>query len=609
VRKILSASIMAVCALGVLGLFGCSNGLVQSGIQPTNQPAPTQPAAEHQNGIMQDWSMHQTVYPLVGPIDRLTALQHDPRAQLSWAEAARARQPVRYPNVVERVVHQDWNISLGAGTTAPTMYPAKFSFNVNATPDCTNDFVIFTVNTTTGATQPNIVGFNNLYSGTTPTNGICNRTPNPPTDDGVSAKVSWSYNVIAADGQVSTSPSLSLDGTKVVFVETGSGTTAHLHVLAPSPGDGVNFSNLQDALTATATTDAAFGFATFAPVAGSGNATDLALVPTSGTASDTLSSPFVDFAHDVAYIGNDSGTLFRIRDIFCTSGACIAAQGAMSATSLPSLDPSWGTGGALATGCSGELTGAVVDGGTGNIFVGCSDGKLYGFTSGGSPLTGSPLAVGDGTTTVNGNVGGIVDPPMVDAVNGFVYVESGSSGGSAVLVQAGTTSFTSPTPVIATLGSGGHFKLHAPSFNAAYFSGGTALIYDWALNAGDTGITLYGVGFTGHTMNGGTPPLANQFSVGSSTPVEFSPTTELLNGATDQLFVSGLANVNPNFIMENINAIPSSITAATAEGSGTTGIVVDDVSGSAQASSIYFGVLGPGTNANTAVKVTQSTLQ
>jgi hypothetical protein len=60
--------------------------------------------------------------------------------------------------------------------------------------------------------------------------------------------------------------------------------------------------------------------------------------------------------------------------------------------------------------------------------------------------------------------------------------------------------------------------------------------------------------------------------------------------------------------MENINAIPVSVTASTAEGSGTSGIVVDNVSGSAQASSIYFGVLAPGTNANTAVKLTQTGL-
>jgi hypothetical protein len=211
--------------------------------------------------------------------------------------------------------------------------------------------------------------------------------------------------------------------------------------------------------------------------------------------------------------------------------------------------------------------------------------------------------VGDGTTTVNGNVGGIVDPPMIDAVNGFVYVVSGSSGGSAVLVQAGTTSFSSPTPVIATLGAGGHFRLHDPSFDAAYFSGGTALIYDWALNASDTQITLYGVGFTGHTMNAGTPPLANQLSVGGSSPVELSPTTEFLNGANDLLFVSGITNLTPNVIENNINSFPTTNGFASETG-GTSGMVVDNSSGSAQAASIYFGALG----SKAAVKFTQSGL-
>ena len=75
--------------------------------------------------------------------------------------------------------------------------------------------------------------------------------------------------------------------------------------------------------------------------------------------------------------------------------------------------------------------------------------------SAGAALPSSPLTVGDGSTTVHGNVGGIVDPPMIDAVNGFVYVVSGSSGGTSVLVQAGTTSFSSPSPVTATLGAGG----------------------------------------------------------------------------------------------------------------------------------------------------------
>jgi len=51
---------------------------------------------------------------------------------------------------------------------------------------------------------------------------------------------------------------------------------------------------------------------------------------------------------------------------------------------------------------------------------------------------------------------------------------------------------------------------------------------------------------------------------------------------------------------------PAGATGATAtETGGTSGIIVDNTSGSAQASSIYFSNLG----SNTAVKLTQSGLQ
>jgi len=513
-------------------------------------------------------------------------------------------------------MHQDWSISLGTGTTAPAMYPAKYTFDINATPTCVAgtgvpipDYIVYPVNVAGSATQPNIVAFNNLYSGTTPTAGICNRTPVGGVDDGVSATTFWSYNIQAAGGLVATSPALSLDGTKIAFVETAAGT-AHFHVLAWKRGDGVA-ANLQSVISPKTINS---GFATLAPVAGSGTVTDLTL----GSASDTLSSPFVDYADDVAYIGDDTGTLFRVINVFCTNASCTSGG-----SPAPSLDGNWGTAGGLTTGCTGQLTGPVVDGKTGNIFVGCSDGKLYGFSPAGAVLPSSPLSVGDGSTTVHGNVGGIVDPPMIDAVNGFVYVVSGSFGGASVLVQAGTTSFSSPIPVKATLGAGANFKLHAPAFNDAYFSSNTTsqwLIYEWALNSAGNLDTIYGVGFNaGHAMVSG--PAANSFTIASSTPVEFSPLTEFLNGSTDRLYVGGLANLSPNFVVYNLtdfaNLFPNALFginssnaagASTGEGSGTSGIVVDNVSSSAQASSLYFGVQSPGTNANTAVKLTQSGL-
>jgi hypothetical protein len=580
-------------------------------------PAQTQ-TNEHPNGLVQDWTNHHVVYPRFGPAQTLIALQHDPRAVQSWQAAARADlrrfNSFRFPNRTHTSLQVDWSIPLGIGGTAPAMFPAKFTFDTTAAPTCivggavtVPDFAVFTVNVAGSTTQPNIVAFQDLYSGTAPT-GICNtQRPLYFTGDTVaSAATFWSYNITAADGVVSTSPALSLDGTKVAFVEKGGAGTAHFHVLAwnggttAAAGDGVTTTNSQ---TVTAPkTITGLSFVATAPLASSGTATDLAL-NVGTTKSDTLSSPFVDYTDDLAYVGNDSGVLFRVKNVFCTTACTVGV------TAKPSLDATWGTSGALTIGgsCTGKLTGPVQDPGTGNVFVGCADGKLYGFTSAGVAITGSPLSVGDG----NPATGGIVDPPMIDAVRGFVYAESGSNGGSAVLFQAKTTDLTllAPTTVKATLGAGAHINLHSPAFNDNYFSNLTSttwLLYAPAVNAGGTQSALYGITFgAGHAMTPNTPTNVDNFGFGLD---EFSPATEFLTtGGEDRLFESALGNFAGNLASFNITAaFPGAVENSASEGTaGTTGIVVDNASASAQADSIYFGDL----SANTAVKVTQSALQ
>jgi len=661
VRKSLSAFYLVLSALCALTLFGLP-------AHGQDKDKDKEEGGDHPNGIVQDWSRHHLVYPRFGSIEGLIAAQRDPRAILSWQEESRRDwrrwKHGRHPHEdIEPGVHRDWSISLGTGSTAASMLPAKFGLDTTATPLCT-DFAVFPVSVAGSTTQPNLVAFSNLYSGgskvitgstnstitvtitagtvtqadvgqaisgtgiplgdtiasvigtpgtsltlavaATATNvgeaitigtgtaGFCNsRTPQGTVDNLLQATTTWSYNITAAGGLVSTSPALSQDGTKIAFVETGGGA-AHLHVLAWKSGDGVD-TNAQNVLIPKSITS---GFSAVAPAAGSGAVTDLAF---GGANNDTLSSPFVDYNTDKVYVGNDAGVLFRFKNAFCTTAACTGGG-----SPAPSLDTTWNATGSVALGsCVGKVTGAVEDSHTGNIFAGCSDGKLYGFTPAGVAIAGSPLSVGDGTAT-----GGIVDPPMIDAVFGFVYVVSGSSGGSSVLVQASTASFSAPTPVVATLGVGAKFSMHAPAFNNAYYSSGTStnwLIYDWAINASNQ-ITLYGVTFAaGHAMTSGA--AANNFPVVGSSAVEFSPVTEFLNGATDQLFVSGLVNAAPNFIENNINTFPSGALATATEGTGTSGIVVDNDSADSEASSIYFGVLGAAApNGNSAVKLTQTGL-
>ncbi|HSZ21371.1 MAG TPA: hypothetical protein VK770_16365 [Candidatus Acidoferrum sp.] len=679
VQKNSSLFRLALCALCLLSFIG---------LRAYGQDRDKDQTNEHPNGIVQDWSRRHVAYPRVGPIKSMIALQNDPRAIQSWREQIREdwhRDKERHhhrdhdnnqddiPSTASGL-HQDWSISLGNGSTAPAMFPAKFGFDPNAAADCINDFVVFPVNIAGSSSQPNLVAFNQLYSGSIgatgivtngsitvaitagtitpveiglpitgagiPANdtiasitgnpatsitlataatasnaaealtidaGLCNRATSA-SDTGIAAKTYWSYDINAAGGLIATSPALSIDGKKVAFVETVAGSSAHFHVLAWKSPDGVDATNLQNVLLPVAVTS----FTGSAPVAGSGTATSLSF----GSTGDTLSSPFVDYDKDAAYVGNDAGVLFRFKDVFCPTGPLIDAACAGGSPPAPSLDLSWPTTGPTAlTGtvnvCSGKLTGAVVDFSTGNVFVGCADGNLYGFTSAGAALTPALVAVGDGTTTANGNVGGIVDPPLIDVVNGFAYAVSGSSvsgpfGGSSVLVQA-KTDFSSTST--AQLGNVVRFPLHAPSFNDAYFNGtiSNSLIYDWAVESNNH-IAFYGVTFSaGHVMNSGFVGLVREVPL--SAPVELSPTTTFQNG-TDRLFVSGLTNASPNFLENDINTFPSAYLANfTEEGTGTSGIVVDNVSGSAQASSIYFGVLGAlPPNANSAVKLTQSGL-
>ncbi len=687
-------------------------------------------SATHPVSSFQDWSTRHLVYTSFGDMRAIQQAAHDPRAMFGW----RRRMPLWPPHGLEprrrdprarAGLQRDWSINLGVAGTAPAMYPAKFRFDVT-TPttasNCTSDFAVFPVNAPGGSGQPNIVGFDHLYSGTAGGNGICNRAPSG-SDVGTSAEVARSYNVqgITGGGAVTTSPVLSYDssgtvpnGSKVAFVESSSGgqiatatvatlgilyavgdtgtiaggtgalatyvvtaaplgvvtavaitysgtgytagtgvattrtsgagtglaltitvsssSAAHFHVLAWKTGDGRSLSNLQSVLTPVTIST----FSPTAPAAGSGTATDLALgVSTSGT--DTRSSPFVDYSRDVAYVGNDLGVVYRIKDVFCTG---INPDCAGPVKPEPSLDATWGPGGAVTIGgtCSGataKLTGPVLDFVTLNLYVGCGDGKLYQISQAGTVTS---LTVGDSRATRAH--GGIIDPPIIDSVNGFVYAVSGSasSGANGVLVQAKVGLASS---VAVPIGAGNQCDMHDPALNNAYYTSPIfpgALIYVAGVTGtvgpctatGSTGGALdyYAVTFgAGGVMTSGAPTNSHTAGIGTFGN-EFAPLTEFFNpnigGGEDLIFFSALTtgadmaslNITAGFPGSNLAAGPVT------EGFGTSGIVIDNESASNQASSIYFNALAENatctgnTGANTtpgtggcAVKLTQAALQ
>src|SRR5580692_5836801 len=175
-------------------------------------------------GYPQGWSSRHLLMPGMSADDVLAAGDRDPRHVYNMVmrqvaiERFRNREhrPPRRPTTI------DWAVSLENGYVPQNQFPAKYQFDV-VNDSCSSDYVVYGLTVTSG-TQANLVGINNLYTGATL---LCNSG---------APWVSFAYNTVTqSGGQIKTSPELSMDGTKVAFVEsTSSGSYFHVLVL-PNP--------------------------------------------------------------------------------------------------------------------------------------------------------------------------------------------------------------------------------------------------------------------------------------------------------------------------------------------------------------------------------------
>ena len=549
-------------------------------------------------GMPRDWSGRHVLYTNGGSPQQQAAAQSDPRAWQNWvlrtfhpgaAGSAVAVTPSAPPappaprpsRLFNPSSHVDWAVSLGPnGGMAAGQSPAKYVFDVTQPPSCQNDFVVFTINATPLAgRQANLVAFNNLYRGSVPATGLCGAG---------AASFLWSY--AAGTGPVALSPSLSLDGKKVVFVEAANTGRALLHVLTWVAGQG---------------TDATTG----AVAPGTGGSSDVTVdftnLTTAGCApsgaSDTNAAPYIDYAHDAAFVADDNGRLYRIKNVFLGT---------------PALDF------CVSVSPGNMLSSPVYDSGSNKVVV--SDGQsVFAYSVGAAGFTAA------GSITVAANPNSIVQSPVLDSTNGFVYVFSSSdTSNTNAIVSQMPLSLATHTDV--PIGPGnGSFAILDGAFDNAYYdlgpSGGT-LYACGTQPAHDSKPALYSISFQANgTIN--TTPVMNgnpKINGGINPNGGCSPLTEFYDGANDRLFLgtgipSNAGGAN-RVTMWNINArLTSTATnpSATAgnEIGGASGITVDNVSPQPQASSIYFGTLGVsggspcGTNLYCAVKLTQGALQ
>jgi len=209
-----------------------------------SNPVQAQESREGHVGVPLDWSTRHVLFTNGASPEVAAVAARDPRSWINWSQRSSyvfRNYPARgagRPRLVSlrRSSKIDWAMPLGASGGMPIAEsPAKYSFSTTGTYSCTNDFVVYTIGATPSATQANIVAFNNLYTGTA-SSSCPNGPQTPPTTDYTKPTFMWSYQVGTAASYLS--PTLSLDGTKVAFIENS--TPPMFDVLTWAAGQGTD---------------------------------------------------------------------------------------------------------------------------------------------------------------------------------------------------------------------------------------------------------------------------------------------------------------------------------------------------------------------------------
>lgn len=545
-------------------------------------------AAQMRLSYSQDWSSRHLVMPGTSAV--LPAAKRDPRYVYNQLRRQVAIENASRIPARRKYIKIDWAVSLENGYVPQNQFPAKFQFGIGEQ-NCDTDYVVYGLTVTSGG-QANLVGVNNLYtSGTQP----CNSG---------SPWVSFAYNTVTqTGGQIKTSPVISEDGTMLAFVESTSGAS-YFHVLVlpnpiPVPPSQAGTVLIPETPTPCTTPTTP------------GCMTTLLI---ENTATNSNSSPWVDYDYDTAYVGADNGVLYKITPIF--------GGGAPALVNDPS---NWPVTVSAPTQSNTILTAPIEDANSGNIFLGDGYGYFYSVplnNPGGTYAAQQTIGwVYDGSGDGSGDPGtGVVDPPVVvtDPANPTidqVFTFTGCSivlgiGGAITQLPANFTTGAASTSNTVDLGSASGtgdctgLNLHAGALdNAFWLDGSTSghmIECGFVNNSGaPSNPQMYMFPFAGGVI---TSPAVSTFVISNIRGDECSPLTEFYDGTTDRVFwgagsTDGLLESsiitttlsNPDCLM-----LPTSscVTAPAALG-GTSGIIIDNQVSNG-GTNIYFSTLAPG---------------
>ena len=418
---------------------------------------------------------------------------------------------------------------------------------------------------------------------------------------------------------------ISLDGTKIAYVESAAASTV-FHVLTWVAGQGTS-----------ATASAA---PTVNGSCSAGTTSCLKSVTLSATATNTLSSPWVDYQTDKAFVGTNDGKIYSISCVFNCA-----------LNSNPTIDWTYTLPVAGSGGASAAPNGPVYDYPSGRLFVGDQLGELWVINAGTAmpTLNAGPVMIGGGGCTVadppgrtgtgadcaaSGGSFGIPDSVIMDSsgVSQRIFAFSGNDGTAGASATLAQLKFDLTGLVRVHIGLGGvgntttNVDIHTGIFDNNYYGASptTGHLFSCGTGPNDTSAYFYWIGFTSYpTMNSATTgSIARGTSAGNPcTPLTeiFNPNVNLNNVSNPvihDIVISGVVGAGADGVLRSDDITSGTITG-TLSGvnypGGISGIIFDNVSTSAQASSVYFSTL---TTSNTgtcggnrcAVKLTQDGL-
>ena len=445
-----------------------------------------------------------------------------------------------------------------AGVVTVTYLPVGTTGNaVGSTETITTGFAWVGTTLTGGVngTTPSLVAYTNLYSTQVATlQGHCG---------GAGPTVRWAY--AAGLGAVLTSPALSYDGKKVIYVEnnTPGATGAVVHVLQLKPGG-------EGTVGAPITPNSISNWAACDPAASCMVNMRFMTTP---LAQVTKSSPFYDYDTDTVYVGDDDGVLHKFSPVLSGVPAEVTTGGWPVTVDLTTF----------------TLNSPVVDHASNKVFV--TTNLLTNSKVCSVDLTSSAVTC----ATITG--GAVSDALIVDSAAGKVFAFSTLNGAT---VHQYTTSLTSPVTATVSSGTANTNPVYSGAFDNTYLTSvdSTGFMYvcgksSNTMNADQA--ALYRVPINLGVMTGGTAAGSGDLTnaVGGCSPV-----TEFYNAGTgmDWIFLSVGNNASQpaNCLAPNIGCVmslnvtgtawpPAAMTAGFVTPSNTTapgasGIIVDNTS-------------------------------